>query len=322
MKKQNKKMSNRKKIPLNTESEVMYKSGMKCCMHHSLDVKGVHIHHIDSNKNNNDIDNLVFLCFDCHNEVSVSGNLSKKPSPIVIKKYRDEHYETIRIKIEHNRKLANNSVDNENNFDNITAAIALIEVAKIIAEIDKNESRNVDSINKIYNYFEYMSYPMAFKIANFCTTLSVYNDYNYAENSAGEVFSCGTIIIGNFINDEDTELNLDIYNQFLGCAFSIVYEAINKNNNFRAMCYGMQLIKFIYQKAIKIENEFLIEKVKADYLEIEEIINRCNNKSFHQKLTAIYNGFINDLENSSLAFPAFDETISKNYDDNKIDLAK
>jgi hypothetical protein len=136
------------------------------------------------------------------------------------------------------------------------------------------------------------------------------------------MFSFGISILGNFIDNNDTEISRDIYNQFLGCAFYIVYEAINKNNNFRAMCYGMQLIKFIYQKVIKIKHEFLIEKVKADYLEIEEIINKCNNKSFHQKLTAIYNGFIKDLENSSLAFPAFDETISKNYDDNKIDLAK
>jgi len=49
----------------------------------------VQIHHIDENKNNNDIDNLVALCLECHSKVTGNEGLGRKYSRNEIKKYKE-----------------------------------------------------------------------------------------------------------------------------------------------------------------------------------------------------------------------------------------
>ena len=83
----------RKKIPVTIDAEIMFLSNLKCCIDNK---KGDHIHHLDGNNSNNSLDNLVLLCFDCHNQASIKGNLGKKLSVPVIKKYRAHHYQVIK----------------------------------------------------------------------------------------------------------------------------------------------------------------------------------------------------------------------------------
>jgi len=62
-----------------------------------LSKKGDHIHHLDGNPSNNNIDNLALLCFEHHNMASVTGNLSKKLSRLTILNYREHHYKVIEL---------------------------------------------------------------------------------------------------------------------------------------------------------------------------------------------------------------------------------
>lgn len=53
----------------------------------------IEIHHIDGDRSNNDTDNLVPLCFDCHGELSRSGSMSLRYRSLEIKTRRDQIYE-------------------------------------------------------------------------------------------------------------------------------------------------------------------------------------------------------------------------------------
>jgi hypothetical protein len=264
---------------------------------------------------------LVLLCFECHNLAGLKGNIAKKPSIATIKKYRDEHYETVRIKIEQNRKRASSTLDGEGFFDNITSAIALIEVKKIISEIQDSEI-NDKLINKIHIYFEFLSFPMAFEIANFCSYIS--NEYTYekAESASDEIFGFATIMLDAPTLVKNEELILELFNQFLGCAYSIIYNSISRNNNFRALCYGMQTLKYIRKKASNRGNQILINNVNRHYQDVKGIIESFSKTTNYSNLVVLYSGFIEDLENDSLAFPAFDKSMVRNYNGNKIDLEK
>ena len=82
----------RVKIPPATEAEVMFKSDLQCCI---CQQKGDHIHHLDSDPSNNNIDNLALLCFKHHDEATITGSLSKKLSRQTILNYREHHYKVI-----------------------------------------------------------------------------------------------------------------------------------------------------------------------------------------------------------------------------------
>ncbi len=54
-------MATRKKVPVEIEGDVIYMTDYKCCVCQD-GTKGVHIHHIDENKNNYILDLLRKVC--------------------------------------------------------------------------------------------------------------------------------------------------------------------------------------------------------------------------------------------------------------------
>lgn len=83
----------RRKIPQKIQDKLLYDCRHVCCI---CQEKGgnVQIHHIDENKNNNNVDNLIVLCLNCHSRVSGNEGLGKKFSSGEIKKYRDNWIRT------------------------------------------------------------------------------------------------------------------------------------------------------------------------------------------------------------------------------------
>jgi 5-methylcytosine-specific restriction endonuclease McrA len=55
----------RKAIPGSVADEVMFKADLSCCV---CEKRDDHIHHLDQDPSNNDIDNLALLCFEHHNQ--------------------------------------------------------------------------------------------------------------------------------------------------------------------------------------------------------------------------------------------------------------
>ncbi len=91
-------MKTRISIPKQIVADIVVKSFNYCnlCYKHTDDWQ---IHHIDEDPSNNDPDNLVFLCLNCHSKIhtkrSMSGNYTKE----IIKTYRDQLYKIIKSNI-------------------------------------------------------------------------------------------------------------------------------------------------------------------------------------------------------------------------------
>ena len=86
----------RKAIPETTQSNVLLKSRRRCCMCFWLAgrdevVKG-QIAHLDQNHENPVEDNLVFLCYDHHDEYDSRTSTSKGLREGEVRKWRDELY--------------------------------------------------------------------------------------------------------------------------------------------------------------------------------------------------------------------------------------
>lgn len=89
-------MAKRTKVPKTTETKVLLQSARRCCLCVALRddnaVKQGNIAHLDQDPNNNDISNLVFLCFEHHDEYDSRTSQSKGLTEPEVHTYRDQLY--------------------------------------------------------------------------------------------------------------------------------------------------------------------------------------------------------------------------------------
>ena len=112
----------RKNISQNTSADVIFKSHNSCCVCQN-GKKGDHIHHIDGDPSNNDFNNLAYLCFDHHNQATITNSLSKKLSPRAITQFRDDWYRQVEEKKEKYIEGLNSNLNHLTEEDLLTASL-------------------------------------------------------------------------------------------------------------------------------------------------------------------------------------------------------
>lgn len=90
-------MTSRKRIPDSTQADILVQCRRRCCVCFGLDrdedLKKGQIAHLDGNRNNNERENLAFLCFDHHDEFDSSTSQSKGLTVGEVIQFREElHY--------------------------------------------------------------------------------------------------------------------------------------------------------------------------------------------------------------------------------------
>ncbi len=84
----------RLKIPQQTETKLLLNSRRRCCICFGLErdtrIKQGQIAHIDKNPNNNQIENLSFLCLDHHDAFDSRTSQSKGLTKAEVIEFRNE----------------------------------------------------------------------------------------------------------------------------------------------------------------------------------------------------------------------------------------
>lgn len=103
-------MGTRIKIPTELSDKLLFEANRTCCVC-QIPGKSAHIHHIDLDNSNNIEDNLVVLCLECHNEVHTKNAFGKNWTSSLLKKYKNEWIERVKIRKSETDKIASfNSV--------------------------------------------------------------------------------------------------------------------------------------------------------------------------------------------------------------------
>ncbi len=163
----------RPSIPRKIEDEVMFKSKHKCY----CGKRGEEIHHIDGNKFNNDIDNLVLICHYHHDDASVKNGLIKRLNPRQIKQRRDELYlqneKKNRLALKHYSKTLK-SITDDNLFKASLDASIIVEILKIkgafFDEKDWNERYKI--LQKLHIYSDHISIRVSYEIIQFLSMVA------------------------------------------------------------------------------------------------------------------------------------------------------
>lgn len=87
----------RNKIPLEISDKLLFEANRTCCIC-QIPGKSAQIHHIDLNSSNNDYDNLIVLCLECHNDVHTKNAFGRNWTPTLLKKYKAEWVQRIKLR--------------------------------------------------------------------------------------------------------------------------------------------------------------------------------------------------------------------------------
>lgn len=295
----------RKKVSAAVDSEIMFLSDMKCCVH--PDKKGDHIHHIDENNSNNSIENLALLCFDCHNMASIKGSLSKKLSPHTIKKFREHHYLVIKSKRENALKNISGGVietlTQEDLIEATTTSILLIEISKIKNEYYEESRMDRSGILKKILAYKDQSNPRVLM-----SILSFLNRVVY-ETRAGlpssMLFVIEDIINNYLFNLSSTTTSQQLFqlsNLALNVGRTIIYDTSIHSNNFKSMSIGYHIVHSIFNLAKADKNEEIKKMVFNLFEEMKSQLERPerNDLDSAEQMRVIH---LNALKNNDLGYP-------------------
>lgn len=89
----------RKGIPPHVEESVLVLCRRRCCLCYGLNrdigIKTGQIAHLDGRNDNNDLDNLAFMCFEHHDQYDTHTSQSKGLTPREARRFRKELHEVI-----------------------------------------------------------------------------------------------------------------------------------------------------------------------------------------------------------------------------------
>jgi len=89
----------RKRIPPDVEESVLVLCRRRCCLCYGLNrdigIKTGQIAHLDGRNDNNDLDNLAFMCFEHHDQYDTRTSQSKGLTPREARRFRKELHEVI-----------------------------------------------------------------------------------------------------------------------------------------------------------------------------------------------------------------------------------
>lgn len=308
----------RKKIPRSTEAEVMFKSDLQCCI---CQQKGDHIHHLDGDPNNNDIDNLALLCFKHHDEATKTGSLSKKISALTIEQYREHHYKAIQYARKSQLGKFDKSVEaltEEKLLTTAKNAVIIVEIEKIKEEyFNASWSKREKILGQLGKFVNHTNHRLALDVFEFLSLISGQTRGGMTYNLGASVFGTVLEFFPSFHNEEKRQQAIELAKKCIHIGDNITYDSFIHLRNIAIAMWGLTIIKFIYRSAKEYQITELMDEVNRTYDELESTLNRPerNDLGDAQEMVKI---FREDLEKWDLAFPVLTSHLMERIEiDNK-----
>jgi len=272
--------NNKTRITTGRADAVLFEADKTCCICKDYS-KPVQIHHIDSNPNNNVVDNLVVLCLDHHHEATVGSGIGKGLSPGLIRKYRKDWLEKVRARREN--ALTNLAVDEEMH-EALLEALACHEIRKIRSCLNETEWNK--RILLLKELFPYTTFSYGYRVrAEILYTLNVLSGRtrigmpgkvaSMIENLAFSAMPIISLVLRSIKPISDDEKRLLESGIELG--FSISYDGIKYLRKLKIVAAGARIL-FVILRYAKLND---IQDIKDEVIEeFSRLIDLGTEKNF------------------------------------------
>lgn len=222
---------------------------------------------------------------------------------------------------------SNNQVMNENQTIHLTEndVFNITKSAIVVVEIEKLKTRFFNSewderneiLKELYVYSEISNVKISEIVLTFLRNITEDTRGGMTSNTAISIFSLSLDFFPYFEDIEnDEKIFLQLGEDCIYMAFNMVYDASIYLNNFEIIMHGLTILKFIYKKGKENNSVHLIEKVKNIYTEIESKLNRPERNDL-EDIKELVSVFKEDIEEGTLSFPPFSDSLYEKYMENK-----
>jgi hemerythrin len=279
----------RKKISPEIEAEIMFLSDRKCCVCRE---SGDHIHHLDGNRSNSSIDNLVLLCFNDHNEASIIGGLRRKLSPKTIIKYRVHWYNTVANKRQEDLGIYSKTIKHLSEEDLLIAsqtAIITIDIMKIKHRFFKirDWKERTEILMEFLKYSDYSNLRIAYEIMVFAMQASYQTKYKMPPSAATELYDLVFRFFPRHIEEKDKNKITGLANLCADMAYGLIYDAARHLNNLAVATWGLNILKNLNTISKNHKIPEIEMKVKKVYSELHANLNRPSRKDLSNFISLI-----------------------------------
>lgn len=265
------------KIPKKIEDDVMFKSQSKCY----CGKQGDQIHHLDENPANNDFDNLIFLCFDHHDDASVKKGLKKRLNISQLKQRRNELYlqndKKRDIELKHYSSTLK-KITEENLFNAAFDAVIVLEILKIKTEFNNENENDWEKreviIDKLSIYTNHSSLRISNEIFKFCEQLSYRTRGGMPVSFSDSIFYLIVNYFPHSNNIAEKKVIIEIAKTCCNIALGIIYDSFIYLGNMAIACSGLEILKHLYLRGQELKIDSITKSVLKQYQELEHHLNR------------------------------------------------
>jgi len=305
------------KIPTSTEGQLLYQTDYKCCV---CNERGDHIHHLDGNPSNNNLDNLVFLCFKDHDLASSKGPSRKSLTKETIINYRNHHYQVI----DNRRKKELGVLDKPIPELTDEKLLTVTKNALIILEIENIKTKYFEAewdkraviLNELDKYVNHKNNRLAYDILEFLSSAASQTRSGMTENVALSIFGHILNFSPSFYDKQERKQTIELAKQCIHIGDNIAYDSFIYLRKINIAMYGLTIMKFIYREAKRNKILELQNEVENSYEELKSTVQRHERNDLGDALETLQI-FYADLEVWDLAFPILPEHLMKRLDKEK-----
>ena len=230
----------RAQIPESVADQIMFDSDLLCCV---CQQQGHHIHHINGYPSNNDPDNLILLCFEHHNQSSVTNNIARKLSQGALRRYREHWYKRVEEK-RNDEKITKS----ESHHHAMVDAVAVIEVRKLGRDIRECELEDVlDPLSRLYIFSDRNCPHARYEILEVVELLSTTTRNRMPREVARQVSSIAyeALSIQSLVRPTEIPFSmedLEFFEYGLSTGQNLIHDGDKYLDDLRVVEYGAELL--------------------------------------------------------------------------------
>lgn len=272
-------MSRRKRqLPDRVAAQVKFASAYRCCR---CMRQGSAIHHIDGNRDNNDLDNLAFLCHDCHHEAHIRGGLKRKLTPSDIRMCRDDWH----AQVERNGREWVNSLPRDGSpflaMDHLRGILLdAIAIDAIRAFEEKRQTTDWEQLkDDVQALFRYTDSRYSHTVHEEVLSAMASVTYFVSRGMPKEVVEAiktnisAALPIYTLVGKQDNQNPSGVQLLLRGCdlGFELAYDALRYLKDLSTMDIGLELLREILRFAQLNALNDVREKALGEFTRLEEV---------------------------------------------------